>query len=430
MTRPKISHDLNGPNRLSPMPMMHKPGFLLVLLLCSMSACSRQTGSRQDAEGYLWPEEPLSFSEKRLEAELKIGRIREYLRREQIAGVLIGRSDNFAWITGGSESRGKAFLYLGDDGSNFLISDDDQLKRLNDAGLAEMGFRNRAVSWYLAADRCAQAASEAARLSGSRGFASDIQAAGARPAESALAGLRAPLTEFEIRKYRWLGKACANALSEAGRRVSPGMTERGIETLVSSALLRRAIQPVEVLIATDERAAVARELLPSDSRKLEKFLRIGIRARRWGLNVAFTRLIHFGPVPVQLQKQLAAGARVCAGMRARTVPGASARALLQGAIGDYAEAGRADEWKIADQGGAIGYCAPDWTAMPDSRQRLQDAQTFAWKAGIGGVVFEDTLLLFQENLEVLTESPDWPVIEADALGRTYRLPGILVRRNG
>jgi hypothetical protein len=39
----------------------------------------------------------------------------------------------------------------------------------------------------------------------------------------------------------------------------------------------------------------------------------------------------------------------------------------------------------------------------------------------------DTILVRDEQLEVLTEIRGWPVIEAKAFGRVYRIPAILVR---
>jgi hypothetical protein len=101
--------------------------------------------------------------------------------------------------------------------------------------------------------------------------------------------------------------------------------------------------------------------------------------------------------------------------------------VLRGAISDYSESGFPNEWKASDLGGAIGYGGWDWIAMPGSVRKCLDGQTFAWHPGIQGLEIEDTILLTGESLEVLTEIPGWPTVEVRALGRVYRLPGILLR---
>ncbi len=407
---------------------MRCAGALFAILVMGLPiSCGRRGGSEQASEGYWWPEEPLTRSEKRQEIEIKIGRVRKFLDNEHIAGFLVGKSENFAWVTAGAENRGKAFVFLRDDDKRFLISNTGQLQQLMAEDLRDFGFEARAVPWYSGDDYLQNALSVAMDLNGGRPLGSDLPFRGARMVDTALTALRSPLTATEIRKYRWLGKACADALSRACFRIQQSMTERGIEALIASALIRHTIHPVEIQVASNDRVSRFPDAPPSDTAKLEGLVRIRIRATRWGLHVGLTRLVSFGPVPLAMQQNLEAAALVCAGFWARTQPGATAGALLQGAIADYAAAGFPDEWKASDPGGAIGYGGWDWIARPGSQQKLQDGQTFAWKSGIHGVGLEDTILVIGENLEVLTEAPGWPVVEARALGRVYRLPAILIR---
>jgi Xaa-Pro aminopeptidase len=205
------------------------------------------------------------------------------------------------------------------------------------------------------------------------------------------------------------------------------MTERGVEALLSASLLNRAIRPVDVQVAADARIAEFRDAAPSDAGKVERMLRIGLRAERWGLTAALTRIIHFGPAPRDVQREYEAAAAVCAGLWARALPGVAGGSVLQGAISDYAQSGFRDEWKVSDQGGAVGYGGWDWIAAPGSMLRCQSGQAFAWHPGVHGLQMEDTILLAGESLEVLTEIRGWPVDEVKALGRVYRLPAILVR---
>jgi Xaa-Pro dipeptidase len=401
--------------------------FGAVVILCFSVSCARSGGDGSSADGFQWPEEPVSPSGRRLEAEQKVGRVRAYLSREHLGGLLIGRPENVSWITAGAENADEAFLFLRGDGGRFLIACADKMQWLQGGMLKDLGYEGRTVPWFGVANNAGPVLLMAAELGGGAPFGSDLPFREARPADSAIRDLHVPLTEWEVAKYRWLGKACAEAVSRVCREVQPGMTEPGIESMIMSSLARRAIRPVEILIAADDRIYGFRAGPASDSGKLERFVRIGVRASRWGITVALTRFVHFGPLPRETRDRLTAAARIAAGFWARTVPGATAGSILQGAIADYAETGHADEWKAGIQGGAFGYGPREWPAVPGSQQKVSSAGVFAWCPGIRGVSVEDTILVSGENLENLTEVSGWPVVEASALGHVYRLPAILVR---
>ncbi len=389
--------------------------------------CARRESADRTGEGFWWPEEPVSAAERLKEIETKLSRVRQFLRDEGIGGLLIGRAENFAWISAGGDGGGRALLFIRDDARRFLITDQDQARRLIAEDLNGLECEARTVPWYQAGAESPPVRAAVEELSGGRPYGSDIPCDNARSVDSAMRRLRSPLTIPEITRYRWLGKTCAQIVGDVSRRIRPGMTERGVEAMILSDLARHAIRAVEIRVAADGRLSRHGDAPPSDNAKVERFVQIGLRARRWGLDAALTRAVSFGPLSAETRRELQAAASVCAGLWARTLPGAEAGTLLQGTIADYASAGFADGWKEVDQGGAIGYGGWDWLAAPGSRESVLDGQTFAWHPEIRGVRMEDTILLLGENLEVLTQIEDWPVVEARALGRVYRLPGILIR---
>jgi Xaa-Pro aminopeptidase len=407
--------------------MPHARSSLVILIFVMAASCGPRNGDDRASEGYRWPAQLQTISDRQREAELKLVRIQELLHREQISGLLLGKAENFGWITGGGDSRGKALLFLRDDGKKYLLGNEDQVRRLLAEDLNGLGYEGRTTPWYRDEAGALAAAFEPAGLIGDRAIGADLPYRGARLVDGEVTALRSPLTHQETNKYRWLGKTCAEAVRETALRIQPGMTERGIEALISASLLHRAVRPVAVLVAADVRISRFRDTPPSDENKVERVLRIGLRAERWGLTAALTRLVHFGPVPREMQQKYEAAARICAGFWARALPSVTAGTILQGAISDYAESGFPGEWKTCDQGGAIGYGGWDWIAAPGSSKRCLDGQTLAWHPGIQGLEMEDTILLAGESLEVLTEISGWPTIEVRSLGSVYRLPGILVR---
>ncbi len=58
---------------------------------------------------------------------------------------------------------------------------------------------------------------------------------------------------------------------------------------------------------------------------------------------------------------------------------------------------------------------------------VQPWQAFAWNPSITGTKSEDTILATPDGPEVISGSPDWPLVEATAAGRLVARPDILVR---
>ncbi len=265
-------------------------GVFLPLLLVALAGCGSLRRPGENAEASWYPEQLLTLEERQQEAVIKLTRVQEFLRRESLSGVLIGTVRNFAWVTAG--------------GDNHIVIASEE------------------IAWYGDRAEPGQMTATLQELTGGRPFASDTRYPGSHMVDDELATLRVPLTETEIRKYRWLGRRCAEAVDSVCRKIRLGMTERGVEALVCDALMRHAIRPAALLIAADERILNYRHAPPSDTKKIEQYAMVNICASRWGLVIAMTRSVHFGPMPEDVEKKLHAAARVNAGFWARTVPGA------------------------------------------------------------------------------------------------------------
>ena len=79
-----------------------------------------------------------------------------------------------------------------------------------------------------------------------------------------------------------------------------------------------------------------------------------------------------------------------------------------------------------DQGGGIGYKSREWIAHPRATETLTVPTALAWNPSVTGTKVEDTCLLHQEGLEIITTSPGWPVREVSAQGRTLLVADHLV----
>ncbi|MBI3405610.1 MAG: hypothetical protein HY046_09155, partial [Acidobacteria bacterium] len=64
---------------------------------------------------------------------------------------------------------------------------------------------------------------------------------------------------------------------------------------------------------------------------------------------------------------------------------------------------------------------------PGSMNVIHERQAFAWNPTVMGAKVEDTILVFADHVENLTETPGWPVITTTIDGKTYHSPDILIR---
>ncbi len=370
--------------------------------------------------------------ERKAEVAEKVRRVRAFLERENLGGVLLGHVRNFAWLTGGGDSHivlgspsGAASLLVLADGRKFLVSPNNESLRLMNEEVAGLGFELREYKWYedkLSTDRKMQIVRE---LAGGE-IASDLPYADLRVVESEIAALRVPLMESEIRRLRWLGRETTEAVAEVARKISQGISERQMEAMTADALMRRGLRPTVLLMGADERIPQYRHATPNDA-KIKRYAMINVCAERWGLTIAVTRFVHFGPLPKELAERAAAVARVDATYLAHTVPGATADEILRAGARAYEKEGYPGEWEKHHQGGAIGYLERDWVTFPGLGEQVHVGQAFAWNPTITGTKSEDTILVTHKGLEVLTEWNDWPAIKVEVEGKKWKRPAILVR---
>jgi hypothetical protein len=96
--------------------------------------------------------------------------------------------------------------------------------------------------------------------------------------------------------------------------------------------------------------------------------------------------------------------------------------VLEVAAQAYEARGYPDEWRRHHQGGLTGYKGREVFAVPDEPTPLPGSCAVAWNPSItGGAKSEDTALVSDERLEVLTRTPALPEIDVDGLAR----PGIV-----
>ena len=355
------------------------------------------------------------------------------LRAENLGAVILNSQPNFAWATAGanngidtSRENGAASIVIRADGKRFLLANCIEMPRMLDEEVSGEDFELIEYGWTEEKARPDFVAQRAASLlENSQPLASDMPfGANVSTIESLIARCRFELTSWEIERYKQLGKDAGARLGELMRRVQPGETEIAVATRARQALAIDNIHAVVCLVAADERLCKYRHPVPTE-KVWQKTLMVVVCARRDGLIASLSRIVCAGQIPTELAGKTEACARVSAALHAATTPGATGAELYKIAADAYARENFAREINLHHQGGATGYRTRDWTAHPASGDTVFANQAFAWNPSISGTKTEETCIVSENGIEIITTSPDWTQIKTEINGREYSSPGVL-----
>ena len=350
------------------------------------------------------------------EHEEKLARVAGVADAAGTQGVLLAAHHNIAWLTGGRANRidasreaGTARLLVTRDGRRFVLANAIEMPRLIAEVLAGLDYEPVEYPWTDDQDP-AFAVHTAEKLAGNgAALAADWPLPGTTVVESALARARQLLTDAEVVRYRALGRDAGRALASVCGSLAPGDDERDIQRGIIDAATGIRARAIVALVGSDERLRRFRHPVPTATR-WEHVVMLAMCAERDGLVVSLSRIVGARP-PSDLAERTRATATVFGRLLGATRPGATGSALYDTASRGYAEVGFPGEELHHHQGGAIGYRSREWIAHPRSTEVVQARQAFAWNPTIAGTKVEDTALVVDGEIEMLTTSPDWPVIE-------------------
>ena len=354
-------------------------------------------------------------------------RVNEFLDSGKYDALLLARTDNFAWFTGGGDSHvslaaeaGVGALLIHRD-HKALITNNIERARLIEEELSGQGFQGEASFWV--EDALAPAV---ARLAPGERIASDVPLPGADTCPGEIARLRGSLTPEEIERYRALGRDVGEAIASACMDLEPGMTEHDAASSLAAQHFRRGIAPIVVLVAADGRLLNYRHPIPTHN-DIKRTVMLVVCGRRHGLIVSATRIVHFGPLPGELRKKHDAVAAVDAAFIANTRPATRIGDIFKAGLQAYSAHGRAEEWKLHHQGGPTGYATREYRATADTDDAVEPNQAFAWNPSIAGTKSEDTIIATPNGPEIISASPGFPTLQVTACDLSLPRPDILIR---
>lgn len=309
-----------------------------------------------------------------------------------------------------------------------LITSEIEAPRLeSDFTVTRRGWELVAVPWYDDAAMCEAALAFAQCdqervLSDSPDFGLDVH--------TELVSARLALSEAERADLRELGALAGRALSAGVDVWRPGIsTDYEIAAAVASALEAEGAHAVCLIVGGDERLRRLRHPL-GVGQVLHEAVMAVVVARRAGLHVAATRTCvrDRGDEIVSLHSALA---QVDDAVLAASLPGGTWGETLSALEDAYGAVGHEGAWREHFQGGPIGFEQREFEIAPCSRtspfwhepRRLGTA--VAWNPSFsGGAKIEDTYLVGEDGLELVTASPGWPTRPA-ASGGVRHAPRIL-----
>jgi antitoxin VapB len=329
---------------------------------------------------------------------LRRERLQELLERRGLAAVVLRRAANFAWYTGGGDSRVDQASPLGvadvvvTPAGDLVLTSTIEAPRMR----AEQapGFEVVEYTWYEGAEGTLRDL-----VGGPVG--ADAPVPGAADLSAEIAELRAVLDPDAQEQLRSVGRDATDALADAAAAVEAGMTEWEAASAIAAACRLRGLSPTVLLAAADERIARHRHPIPVGA-MIERSAMLVISAERGGLYANLTRFVDLEEPDPEVLRRREACAEILGRMREEaTRPGRTLAEAFAACRGFYRDAGFPDEVRLHHQGGSTGYGSRETIATPDTHAEIRAGQAFAWNPSITGAKAEETFLLTESGPEIV-----------------------------
>jgi Xaa-Pro aminopeptidase len=333
----------------------------------------------------------------------RLARLREFMERRGLRALLLRRHANFAWYTGGADTRvdhasplGVADIVITGDGE-YVFTSTIEAPRMRTEQTPELEVVE--YPWY------EDPGDTLGELVQGGPLGADVEIGDSTAVGEEVAELRRVLDPDAIDRIRRVGQDAAAAMAEAAKAVAPGQTEEEAAASLASACRRRGLSSSVLLAGADDRIARYRHPCPAGA-TIERRVMLVASAERWGLYANLTRFVYFEEPGTDLRRRHAACDEILARMREEaTLPGQTLGDAFDSCRRFYAEAGFPDEWKLHHQGGSTGYGSREVIANPSTHDEIRVGQAFAWNPSVRGAKAEETFVITEAGAEVITGAP-------------------------
>jgi Xaa-Pro dipeptidase len=360
------------------------------------------------------------------EIEIKWERVRRFLKEKALDGFLINKVSNFAWFTGGKINYVGLHTEIGvcklliTENKIYYLTNNIEYPRISEEELKNLGFEPVIENWY------EENFIEKIREIGCKYVGADIRDYSPTFVPFNIEKLHYPLLPQEIDRYKELGKRVSEVMTEVCKEIKLGEKEVEVAGRLSKKLLSKNIIPIVLLIASDERIERYRHPVPTE-KEIERYVMVVLCARKYGLIVSLTRLVHFGKLSDELKKKHISVCKVDAVFINSTKKGVKISDVFEKGVKCYEEMGFPEEWRKHHQGGPTGYSTRYFRATKYTYDLIEENQAFAWNPSITGTKSEDTIITVQNQQLIITEDKNWPMVKVEVEDKEILRPDILIK---
>jgi len=361
------------------------------------------------------------------DVEVKQARVCAFLEQEGLDALVIGRQDNFAWMTCGGDSRvirtsemGFAYLIITRNGK-WLVSHSMDGQRFIDEHVCDQGYELVTLYWHEGSPE-----DKVLELTQGKRVGADFPLPGAKLYGAEIVDLHYPLTDLEIERCRWIGQTANRILSTVAEDLRPGVTESDVAARLLYEYALAGLTIDVLIVGFDDRIRRYRHPIPTGS-ILERYALLHPAARRWGLHANVTRLVHFGEPPADAQRAMDGVATLGARVATTLAPGVRFADILAEEKRTCVELGYPDEWNYHFQGGITGYTLSDAARCLDPEARVVERQAYDYFLTLTGAKFEELMLLTEDGVEFASLGPGWPTRCVETPGGTVVVPDVLIK---
>ena len=359
------------------------------------------------------------------DAAMKRERLREWMDRHGLDGVILSRADNFAWITSGGNSRviedadgGVGTIVITRD-KHYLVSLYMDAERLSEEQNPGQGYELVPLFWYQGSE-----GQKALSLAGKK-VGADTAIPGSELVNQEIIELQWPLTDLELHRMRWLGKQQSDVLENLLHSVEPGTNEKEVEKQMLIDFINKSIKVNVAIVGSDERITKYRHVLATD-KKIDRYLLLGPVISRWGLHSLCSRSVYFGEPPLEIKKAFLSAATIEGRIFSELREGLRFSTILAKQKAWYDELGYKDGWIYHFQGGPTGYAIVD-AGQCLTENVIKAPQPYSWFTTVRGAKVEELSILTKEGVEIASLGDHWPTIQVETDSGPYQVPGMLIR---
>ncbi|MDF2614603.1 MAG: antitoxin VapB [Clostridia bacterium] len=361
------------------------------------------------------------------EIYMKYQRIYGFLERTGYEAVVIGRKDNFSWITFGGSNEviwdteyGFCILVITEE-HKYCISYIMDGYRIMEEELQGQGYTYIPLKWYETSPT-----EKVKQMLKGKKIVSDIDLGIGTYDVTQIYDLHYPLLDTEVNRLRILGKEIDEVLYKLAQEIIPGMTEIEVKRKLTAYTAARDMGLSVALVGSDERVKAYRHPIPTH-KKIENYVLITPSVYKWGLHANIARAIIFGKADEDLQRRYNDACYMGAVCMSMCQAGIKHTDILDVQKQLYEKLGYQNEWEKHFQGAIIGYMISNASRTLDEQAVISDKQAYEWFITITGVKSAELGINIGSQREILSTGHSWPTYSIEVNNQCFQFPILLER---